>query len=130
MANGDLWSVWIDYDGANLMVAVADNSTTRPAANLITYPINIPCVLAGGTTGGSGCPTPATTAFAGFTSSTGGGYENHDIVDWIYTNTLNPINSSTPAVPALSPWAMAALGMLMAGAAAVALRKRHGRARV
>ena len=52
MSNGDLWSVWIDYDGTNLVVAAADNSTTRPATNLISYAINIPCVLAGGTAAG------------------------------------------------------------------------------
>jgi hypothetical protein len=124
LANGDLWSVWIDYDGTNLLVAVADNSTTRPATNLITFPINVPCVLANGTVGGTGCPTPATTAYVGFTSGTGSGFENHDIVDWTYTNTYNPINS----VPALSPWAMAVLAILLAATAAILLRKRRGRA--
>jgi hypothetical protein len=94
MANGDLWSVWIDYDGANLVVAVADKSMTRPATNLISYPINLPCVLAGGNPNGTNCPTPATTAYVGFTSGTGTFYENHDIVDWTYTNTYNPINSA------------------------------------
>ena len=54
MSDGDIWSVWIDYDGTNLNVAVADNSTTRPA-NLISYPIDIP-----GTLGQNG-------AFVGFT---------------------------------------------------------------
>ena len=27
MSNGDAWSVWIDYDGIKLNVALADNST-------------------------------------------------------------------------------------------------------
>jgi hypothetical protein len=133
MANGDLWSVWIDYNGTNLLVAVADNSATRPATNLITFPINLPCVLGGGTVGVVGTTlscsggTPANSAFVGFTSGTGDGWENHDIVDWTYTNIYNPINSN-PAVPALSPWAMAVLGILMAAMAAMLLRKRPGRA--
>jgi hypothetical protein len=81
----------------------------------------------GGAANGTGCPTPVTTAFARFTSSTGGGYENHDTVDWIYTNTLNPFGSggSAGTVPALSPWGMGALGMLMAAPAAPRERQRH-----
>ena len=38
MSNGDIWSVWIDYDGTNLNVAIADDSTTRPV-NISSYPI-------------------------------------------------------------------------------------------
>ena len=34
-------SVWIEYDGTSLHVAVADDSDIRPA-NLIDYPIDIP----------------------------------------------------------------------------------------
>ena len=69
MSNGDTWSVWIDYDGASLHVAVADNSTTHPA-NLISYPIDIPGLLG------------QSSAFVGFTAGTGAGYENHYILDW------------------------------------------------
>jgi hypothetical protein len=135
LANGDLWSAWIDYDGTNLMIAVADNSTTRPA-NLITYPINLGCVLAGGTAGGTGCPTPAATAYVGFTAGTSSGFENQDIVDWIFTTGYNPITPPTPPVtgtaavgtPALSPWATGGLGALMAAMGAMVLRRRWGRA--
>jgi hypothetical protein len=69
MSNGDIWSVWIDYDGSNLNVAIADNSTTRPA-NLLSYPIDIPSLLG------------QKPAFVGFTAATGAGWENHYIVDW------------------------------------------------
>jgi hypothetical protein len=124
MANGDVWSVWIDYDGTNLSVALADNSTVRPA-NIITFPINVPCVLAGGTVGGTGCPTTPSTAFVGFTAGTGAGYETQDVLDWTYTVPYNPINPNPPSVPALSPWAMAVLGILMAATAAMVLRKRR-----
>ena len=124
MANGDLWSVWIDYDGTNLVVALADGSTTRPATNLITFPINVPCVLAGGTVNGTGCPTPATSAFVGFTASTGTLYENNDIVSWSYTNSFGTAGLPATAVPALSPWAYGALAILMAAMGATILRKR------
>jgi hypothetical protein len=69
MANGDIWYVWIDYDGANLHVALADNSATRPA-DLIDYAIDLPSLLG------------QTSAFVGFTASTGAGYENHLVAHW------------------------------------------------
>ncbi len=73
MSNGDVWSVWIDYDGTYLNVALADDSTTRPA-NIISYPIDIPTLFLG-----------KNSAFVGFTAGTGGGYENHYILDWQFT---------------------------------------------
>lgn len=69
MSNGDVWSVWIDYDGINLNVALADNSLVRPA-NLISFPINIPALLG------------QTNAFVGFTAGTGAGSENHFVANW------------------------------------------------
>jgi hypothetical protein len=78
LANGHLWSVWIDYDGVALHVALADNSTARPA-DLINYPISLVPILAGN------------TAYVGFTSATGSGWENHDIVNWQYRNSYWPI---------------------------------------
>jgi hypothetical protein len=71
MSNGDLWSVWIDYDGTNLNVAVADNSVTRPA-NIISYPIDLSVLLGGN------------SAFVGFTAGTGDGFENHYILNWYF----------------------------------------------
>ena len=69
MSNGDTWSVWIDYDGTNLRVAIADNSPTRPA-DLMSYPIDIPSILG------------QSSAFVGFTAGTGAGFENHVIANW------------------------------------------------
>jgi hypothetical protein len=69
MNNGHIWSVWIDYDGTNLNVAIADNSIKRPA-NLISYPIDIPALL-----GPNG-------AFVGFGAGTGFGYEDHFVFGW------------------------------------------------
>jgi hypothetical protein len=83
MANGRIWSVWIDYDGLNLHVALADNSTVRPA-DLITAPLSLPTLF-----------NYATAAYAGFTAGTGGGFENHDILNWRYDNTYNPTAQGT-----------------------------------
>jgi hypothetical protein len=71
MGNGDLWSVWIDYDGAILTVAIADNSTVRPA-NLINYPIDVASILAG------------QPAYVGFTGATGNGLEYHRVASWVF----------------------------------------------
>ena len=78
MANGDLWSVWIDYDGTSIHVAVADGSTTRPP-DLVNAPLSLPNLL--NYTG---------SALVGFTAATGGGCQNHDIVNWQYFSTYTP----------------------------------------
>jgi hypothetical protein len=77
MSDGDIWSVWIDYDGTNLYVALADKSTTRPP-NLITYPIDISGILG------------QNSAFIGFTAACGDAYENQYIfnVRWKYPSGL------------------------------------------
>ena len=71
MNNGDLWSVWVDYDGTNINVAIADNSTTRPA-NLISYPIDISSILG------------QAPAFVGFSAGTGFGFERHVVANWLF----------------------------------------------
>jgi legume-like lectin family protein len=78
MANGHLWSVWIDYDGSTLHVALADGSTIRPP-DLIQAPLSLPSIL-----------NYAAGVYAGLTAGTGGGFENHDIVNWQYDSTYNP----------------------------------------
>jgi hypothetical protein len=77
MANGDIWSVWIDYDGSVLHVALADNSTVRPA-NILDFPIGIPDIVKG------------SSAYVGLIGATGGGFENHDILNWQFRTTYQP----------------------------------------
>jgi hypothetical protein len=79
MANGDIWSVWIDYDGTNLRVALADNSLVRPA-DIINQAINIPGFL------------NSNSAFVGFTGATGAGFENQDILNWQLVQRFAPID--------------------------------------
>ena len=71
MNNGDVWSVWIDYDGANLNVALADDSVRRPA-NLISYPIDIASLLG---------PGPV---YVGFTAGCGLGSEDHYVMNVLF----------------------------------------------
>ena len=95
MANGDVWSVWIDYDGTNLRVALADNSLIRPA-DIINQAIDIPSFLG------------STSAFVGFTGATGSGFENHDILNWQLVQRFDPIEP----VPEPASWML--FGTLMA----------------
>ena len=78
MSNGHLWSVWIDYDGANIHVALADGSTKRPP-DLVNAPVSLPSIL-----------KFATAAYVGFTAATGAGTEVHDILNWRHSPTYNP----------------------------------------
>jgi len=72
LGNGDIWSIWIDYDGTYLYVAVADKSVIRPP-NLIIYPIDI-----GGWLGRN-------SAYVGFTAATGNGWETHSVINWAFS---------------------------------------------
>jgi hypothetical protein len=65
------------YHARWLSVAIADNSTTRPA-NLITYPIDIPSLLG------------QDPAYVGFTAGTGNGWESHEIASWQFSETKPP----------------------------------------
>jgi hypothetical protein len=80
MDNGEVWYVWIDYDGASLEVRLSE-ATARPAAPLISFGIDIPKALG---------LSSADQAFVGFTASTGASAQNQDILAWYY---------DTPALP-------------------------------
>jgi hypothetical protein len=72
MSNGDVWSVWINYDGTYLHVALADNSTIRPP-DIIDYAIDIPTLMG------------QDSAYVGFTGGTGLGDENHYVMNWQFS---------------------------------------------
>lgn len=71
--DGNLWTAWIDYDGATLEVR-ANQTGIRPATALVSRSVDIPTELGG-----------VTEAFVGFTSGTGADWGNHDILNWRYT---------------------------------------------
>ncbi len=105
MANGDIWSAWIDYDGTAIRVALADNSLVRPA-DIINQAIDIPSFLG------------STSAFVGFTGATGAGFANHDILNWQLVQRFDPIDPSEE-VPEPSTLALGAFGLI-----AFSLRRR------
>ena len=75
LSNGHLWTANISYNGTNLTVSLTDPAKGVAFTAINNLGINIAGILG------------QSTAFVGFTSATGGGLENHDIVNWIFSNS-------------------------------------------
>src|ERR1700674_1204770 len=75
MSNGDLWTANISYNGSTLNVSLLDPAVGSTFNAITNYPIDISTFLG------------TNTAFVGFTAGTGAGFENHDIVNWEFSNT-------------------------------------------
>ena len=95
---------WIDYNGATQTIEVRlNNSNVRPLAALLSYRFDLAATI--------GSPN----AFVGFTSGTGGGSANHDLVNWEFRDSFIPIGVS--AVPEPATWMMALVGFGFVGSA-------------
>lgn len=93
---------WIDYDGATRRIEVRlNNSNTRPLSAILSYTFDLAAVI--------GSPN----AFVGFTSGTGGGAANHDLVNWEFRDRFDPISMS--AVPEPATWSMMIIGFALVG---------------
>jgi legume-like lectin family protein len=111
LANGNLWTVVIGYDGSSLTVTLTDPAEGTTFTALNNYPINLAAALG------------QNTAFVGFTAGTGAGFETHDIVNWSFANTTQLGPAAPSSVPALSPWALGAAAALFAAIALLTLRR-------
>ncbi len=92
--SGDVFDVSLSYDGATLVVTIADETTGAAATQV--YPIDIAAAVGG------------PLAYAGFTAGTGALAATQDILSWVYT----PGGGTAPAGgarPLLHPRAGAGL---------------------
>ena len=103
MANGDLWTVTVGYDGAQLSVSLLDAASGITFAALQDYQVDIAAILG------------TNQAYAGFTAATGALSENHDIIKWTFADTA-VVPSDVP-----EPGTAWIVGL---GLAAMAARKR------
>lgn len=106
MSNGHVWSVTIGYDGSALSLSLQDGAGPVFVA-FNDLPIDISSYLG------------TNQAYVGFTSGTGAGWENHDILSWQFANTTE----LTPPVPEPSTYALMLAGL---GAIGFAARRRVG----
>jgi hypothetical protein len=108
--SGTNLTAWIDYNSTTQLLEIfLNNANSRPVNPLLTYNVNLQSVLGG-----------SNQAFVGFTSGTGAGWANHDVLNWDFVSRFAPINSG---VPEPATWAMMLLGFGAIGFQARRARK-------
>ena len=112
MADGNIWTATVAYDGDDRAMSVTLRDGNQQWQYGITdYAIGLPAILG------------TNLAYIGFGAGTGDGYQNHDVLDWSFSNGLNYTNQEASAVP--EPASLAVLAIALAGLA----RARHARQR-
>jgi hypothetical protein len=108
--DGDIWNVWIDYNGSTDSLEVRWSlSNFRPGASQLSAIVDLETLIGG------------TQAFVGFTAATGSAFENHDILSWELRETFSPVGG--PVVP--EPTSLALAGFAGIGMAVGAIRRRR-----
>ena len=108
MANGDLWTVNISYDGSLLNVSLSDPAEPGSFAAITNDAINVGALIGGN------------TAYVGFTGSNGAGTENEDISYWQFADT-----ATLPTQPSAVP-EPASVTLLAGVLASAVLVRREG----
>jgi hypothetical protein len=116
--DGAVWCAWVDYNGVTDMLEVrVDQSSTRPDSAVLTFEVDLVSVL------------EQTDAFVGFTSGTGGGANDHDILNWQFSPNFDPIGGGEPPelipVPAAGIYGLALLVALLIALGANNIRRRR-----
>ena len=88
--DGNVWYAWIDCDASTITVSVSQDGV-RPAVPQLTYPIDVEQTIG------------AKFAYVGFTAATGGGFQSHDILSWVYLDHFVAADAGAPAADGGGP---------------------------
>lgn len=109
--DGQTWNAWVDYNGLTDALEVRLSLTTaRPLTALVSQTVDLETALG------------SANAFVGFTSGTGSGVGNHDILSWEFRDTFAPVVVPPSAVP--EPGILLLFGIGLLGCAASRARRR------
>ncbi len=83
--NGEIWHMWVDYNGLTDLLEVRLSETPiRPLDAITSATIDLVAEIGG------------TEAFIGFTSGTGGSGNDHDILGWEFRTEFEPLGDNVP----------------------------------
>ena len=83
--SGEVLNAWVDYDGElDLLEVYLSNTVDKPETSLLSYNIDLAEVV-------------GEQAFLGFSAATGGGVNNHDILDWEFASNSSLLSDSDEA---------------------------------
>lgn len=112
--NGSPWWAWVDYNGLTQELAVRwAQSATRPDDPMLATTMDLPSILG------------STDVFVGFTSGTGAGWGEHDIISWNFVNRYEEGGAPDPTLtpePGTLVLTLSGLGAM----AGLVRRRRHG----
>jgi hypothetical protein len=109
---GQTWYAWVDYNGATQSLdARWSLANSRPAVSMIHAILDLPTIL--------GRPD----VFVGFTSGTGAGWGEHNILSWNFVNAFQEGGAELSTVP--EPTTIVMLGSGLVGLAGFLRRRKR-----
>jgi hypothetical protein len=110
--DGDIWNVWVDYDGDSNTLGVSYSmDNVRPDAFTLSYEVDLVSIFG------------SDDVFVGFSSGTGGGGGTHDILSFGFNNDFRPIEDTNVTASVSEPSAIFLMGMGLLALGGVGRRK-------